>query len=86
MSTTNQQRMYTLEEFLQNKTWNPSIIDGINGKKILSMRLSIPPGTTANQIKIILNGFDLRVEVENKPSADVGRVISMYIFIKIFIY
>jgi hypothetical protein len=76
MSTTNQQRMYTLEEFLQNKTWNPSIIDGTNGKKILSMRLSIPPGTTANQIKIILNGFDLRVEVENKPSADVGRVIN----------
>ena len=57
--------MFTLDEFLQNKTWNPSIVDGMNGKKILYMRLPLRPGITPNQIKILLNGYDLRVEVEN---------------------
>jgi hypothetical protein len=61
--------MFSLDEFLQNKTWNPTIVDGPNGKKILCMRLQMKPGTTANQIKITLNGFDLRVEVGDSPSS-----------------
>lgn len=84
MSTTNQRRMVTLEEFLQNGTWNPSIVDGSNGKKILHMRLQMKPGTTADQLKITLNGYDLRVEVENKGSADIGRSMSTHILIEIF--
>ena len=54
--------MYTLEEFLQNKTWNPSLVDGPGGKKTLHMRLQMKPGTKLDQIKISLNGHDLRVE------------------------
>ncbi len=72
--------MFTLEEFLQNKTWNPSIIDGTNGKKILYMRLPIKSGTPANQIKITLNGYDLRVEVGNNPSANIGGSTSRPFF------
>lgn len=79
MTTTNQRRTVTLEEFLQNKTWNPSILDGLNGKKMLHMRLEMKPGTTADQLKITLNGHDLRVAVQNKGSADNGRSMSMNI-------
>jgi hypothetical protein len=70
--------MYTLEEFLQNKTWNPSLTDGTDGKKILHMRLQMKPGTTLAQMKISLNGHDLRVEVDNKVSTDGGRSASKY--------
>lgn len=65
--------MYTLEEFLQNKTWNPSLTDGPNGKKILHMRLQMKPGVTSDQVKISLNGYDLRVEVDNKVTNQDGR-------------
>jgi hypothetical protein len=68
--------MYTLEEFLQNKTWNPSLGDGPNGKKILHMRLQMKPGTTLDQVKISLNGYDLRVEFYNKVSSECGRQMS----------
>lgn len=68
--------MYTLEEFLQNKTWNPSLVDGSGGKKTLYMRLQMKPGTTLDQMKISLNGYDLRVEVDNKKSTDGGRQMS----------
>jgi hypothetical protein len=78
--------MFSLEEFLQNKTWNPSIIDGPNGKKILYMRLQMKPGTTANQIKITLNGFDFRVEVGNNPSANVAGSTSRPFFLNYLIY
>jgi hypothetical protein len=71
--------MVTLEEFLQNKTWNPTITDSSNGKKILSMCLQMKPGTTADQIKITVNGHDLRVEVNNKISADTGRFMSKHL-------
>lgn len=70
--------MFSLDEFLQNKTWNPSIIDGTNGKKILHMRLLLKPGTTPNQIKILLNGYDLRVEIED---GSISKSISYSIFI-----
>ncbi|CAF1248783.1 unnamed protein product [Rotaria sp. Silwood1] len=69
-SSTNQSRKFTLEEFLQNKTWNPSLVDGLDGKKILYMRLQMKPGTTLDQMKISLNGYDLRIEVNNKVSTD----------------
>ena len=68
--------MFTLEEFLQNKTWNPTIVDGADGKKILYMRLQMKPGTKLDQMKISLNGFDLRIEVNNKASTDGGRYTS----------
>ena len=71
--------MFTLEEFLQNKTWNPSIMSGPDGKKILHMRLQMKPGTTANQLRITLNGHDLRVGVENKASDRTGQTMSMHI-------
>ena len=66
----------SLEEFLQNKTWNPSLVDGSNGKKILHMRLQMKPGTTSDQMKISLNGHDLRVEENNKVSSESGRYTS----------
>jgi hypothetical protein len=59
--------MYTLEQFLQNTTWNPILEDaGEPGKKILHMRLQVKPGTTANNLNITLNGHDLRINFENK--------------------
>ena len=70
--------MYTLEEFLQNKTWNPSLSDGPDGKKILNMRLQMKPGTTSDQLKISLNGHDLRVEFDSKASNEGGRQMSEY--------
>ncbi|CAF0724881.1 unnamed protein product [Rotaria sordida] len=72
-TTTNQRHTFTLEEFLQNKTWNPSIIDGANGKKILHMRLEMKPGTKSDQLKITLNGHNLRVDVENKVLSSTGQ-------------
>jgi hypothetical protein len=70
--------MFTLEEFLQNKNWNPSLIDGPNGKKILYMRLQMKPGTTLDKIKISLNGYDFRVEVDKKVSSEGGPRMSEY--------
>lgn len=59
--------MFTLEQFLQNTTWNPTLEDaGEAGKKILHMRLQVKPGTTANNLDIKLNGHDLRINFENK--------------------
>lgn len=66
----------SLEEFLQNKTWNPTLVDGSDGKKILHMRLQMKPGTTSEQMKISLNGHDLRVEENTKVSSDNGRYTS----------
>lgn len=86
ISTSNQSRMYTLEEFLQNKTWNPSLIDGPDGKKILYMRLQMKPGTTLDQMKISLNGYDLRVEVDNKVSTDTGRYMSEHSYRQVTLF
>ena len=59
--------MFTLEQFLQNKTWNPTLDDaGEQGKKILHMRLQVKPGTTLDNLNIQRNGHDLRVNFENK--------------------
>ncbi|CAM4911825.1 unnamed protein product [Rotaria socialis] len=66
----NQSRKYTLEEFLQNKIWNPSLVDGSDGKKILHMRLQMKSDATLNQIKISRNAYDLRVEFNNKISTE----------------
>ena len=74
--------MYTLEEFLQNETWNPSLSDGPGGKKILNMRLQVKPGTTSDQIKISLNGYDLRVEFDSKASSEGGRQTSEFSFLE----
>ena len=57
---------------------NPSLVDGSDGKKILQMRLQMKPGTTSDQMKISLNGYDLRIEVDNKVSSDSGRVMSKF--------
>ncbi|CAF0993297.1 unnamed protein product [Rotaria sp. Silwood1] len=75
-TTSNQRHMFTLEEFLQNKTWNPSIIDGANGKKILYMRLETKPGTKADQLKVTLNGHNLRVDIENKILTSTGQAMT----------
>ena len=72
--------MFSLDEFLQNKTWNPTIVDGMNGKKTLYMRLPLKPGTTPNQIKIVLNGYDLRVAVENGSMSTTMSHHSSYFF------
>ncbi|CAF2972202.1 unnamed protein product [Rotaria sp. Silwood2] len=74
--TTNQRHMFTLEEFLQNKTWNPSIVNGGNGKEILHMRLEMKPGTKADQIKVTLNGHNLRVNIENKILTSTGQFMT----------
>lgn len=59
--------MFTLEQFLQNTTWNPTLDDaGEAGKKILHMRLQVKPGTTPEKLNITLNGHDLRINFENK--------------------
>jgi hypothetical protein len=61
--TSNEKKSLTLEEFLGNKTWNPSIMDNYDGKKILYMRLEIGQGVTIDQFRITLSGHDLRVEM-----------------------
>ena len=59
--------MFTLDQFLENTTWNPTLDDaGVPGKKILHMRLQVKPGITAEKMKIDLNGHDLRINFENK--------------------
>ena len=59
--------MFTLEQFLQNTTWNPTLDDaGEQGKKLLHMRLQVKPGTTPENLNITLNGHDLRINFENK--------------------
>ncbi|CAF1095697.1 unnamed protein product [Didymodactylos carnosus] len=69
-SSANNRRMFTLEEFLENKTWNPRIIDGENGEKILYMRLEIKAGIKPEQVQITLKDRDLRVEIGNKATTD----------------
>ena len=65
--------MFTLDQFLQNTTWNPTLDDaGVPGKKILHMRLQVKPGTTADSMKIDLNGHDLRINFENKGKVPRG--------------
>jgi HSP20 family molecular chaperone IbpA len=86
ISNSNQSRMYTLEEFLQNKTWNPSLVDGSDGKKILYMRLQMKPGTTLDQMKISLNGYDFRVEVDNKTSSEGGRQMSEHSYRQVTLF
>jgi hypothetical protein len=59
--------MFTLEQFLQDTTWNPRLEDaGEPGKKILHMRLQVKPGTTKESLNITLNGYDLRVNFANR--------------------
>ena len=43
------------------------------------MRLQLKPETTADQLKVTLNGNVLRVEVDAKSSPETGRFMSMYI-------
>ncbi|CAF1591344.1 unnamed protein product [Adineta ricciae] len=67
--------MFTLEQFLQNTTWNPTLDDaGEAGKKILHMRLQVKPGTTPENLNITLNGHDLRVNFENKAGPEYKQV------------
>jgi hypothetical protein len=64
--------MFTLEQFLQNTTWNPKLDDaGEPGKKILHMRLQVKPGTTPDNLYITLNGYDLRINFENKGKCNI---------------
>ena len=77
--------MYTLEEFLQNKTWNPTIEDGPDGRKVLFLRLQMKPGTTVDHLRITLDGFDLRVEVNNSVTTAVAGQISKDILRSILI-
>ncbi len=59
--------MFTLEQFLQNTTWNPTLDDADEqGKKILHMRLQVKPDSTPDNLTITLSGHDLRVNFENK--------------------
>ncbi|CAF3067313.1 unnamed protein product [Rotaria socialis] len=76
ISSNNQKKTFTLGEFLQNPTWNPTLVDGSNGKKILHMRLAMKPGTKADQLTITLNGYDLRIEVHNSVPSGSGQMIS----------
>ncbi|UJR08338.1 hypothetical protein I4U23_012609 [Adineta vaga] len=86
ISSSNHSALYTLEEFLQNKTWNPSLVDGPDGKKTLYMRLQMKPGTTLDQMKISLNGYDLRVDVNNKVSADGGQYMSEHSYRQVTLF
>jgi hypothetical protein len=59
--------MFTLDQFLQNTTWNPKLEDaGEPGTKILHMRLQVKPGTTTENLTIKLDGHNLRIDFENK--------------------
>ncbi|UJR37901.1 hypothetical protein I4U23_030590 [Adineta vaga] len=86
ISTSNQRRTVTLDEFLQNKSWNPSIIDSSDGKKILLMRLQMKPETTADQLKVTLNGIVLRVEVDAKTSPETGRFMNEHSYRQITLF
>ncbi|CAF0722773.1 unnamed protein product [Adineta steineri] len=82
----NRRRTLTLEEFLQNRTWNPTIIDGSHGKKILSMCLQMRPGTTPESIRVTLNGYDLRIELDNKLATDSGRLMNQHSYRQITLF
>ncbi|CAF1090075.1 unnamed protein product [Adineta ricciae] len=86
ISTSNQRRTVTLDDFLQNKSWNPSIIDSPDGKKILLMRLQLKPETTADQLKVTLNGNVLRVEVDAKSSPETGRFMNEHSYRQITLF
>ncbi|CAF4338829.1 unnamed protein product, partial [Didymodactylos carnosus] len=86
-SHTSNRRMFTLEEFLENKTWNPKIIDGENGQKILYMRLEMKPGIKPEQVQITLKDRDLRVEVGNKATTDnTGRYSSEHSYRQVTLF
>lgn len=74
--TNNDRKLFTLEEFLQNKVWNPSIVNDSNGKQILQMRLEMKPGTRAEQLRITLNGYELRVEANHQVKTDTGGYLT----------
>ena len=57
---------FTLEEFLQDTIWNPTLEDSNDpDKKILHMRLKVKPGSTVDNLNITLNGRDLRIDFPN---------------------
>lgn len=47
------------------------------------MRLQLKPETTADQLKVTLNGYVLRVEVDAKSSPETGRFMSTHISFQI---
>ncbi|CAF1397199.1 unnamed protein product, partial [Didymodactylos carnosus] len=60
-----QQHLSVMNEFLLNKTWNPSItVDTSNGQKLLNMLLKFPSIILRpdEEIHVVLNGYDLRIE------------------------
>jgi len=79
--------MFTLEQFLQNTTWNPTLDDaGEAGKKLLHMRLQVKPGTTKDNLNITLNGHDLRINFENKGLHFISKSILFFLILFFFLF
>jgi hypothetical protein len=69
--------MMSMQEFMSNKTWNPSIL--INGR-LLQIRLefaSQPVIVRGDQLKLTLNGYDLRVEATGQQGCIVYRQMTL---------
>jgi hypothetical protein len=71
-------RMMSMEEFMSNKTWNPSMSsDG----RLLQMRLEFncqPTIVRGDQLKMTLNGYDFRVETTDQQGCSAYRQVTLF--------
>ncbi|UJR38690.1 hypothetical protein I4U23_031356 [Adineta vaga] len=70
--------MMSMEEFLLNKTWNPSLS---NNGRLLHMRLDFtnqPSIVKGDQLKITLNGSDFRVETTDQQGCTAYRQVTLF--------
>lgn len=59
--------MVSLQEFLNNTTWNPILDEHEEPtKKVLHLRIRVKADSTVDNLKVTLCGHDLRVDFENK--------------------
>lgn len=62
-----QKAMVSLQEFLNNTTWNPILDEHEEPtKKVLHLRIRVKADSTVDNLKVTLCGHDLRVDFENK--------------------
>jgi hypothetical protein len=67
-----------MEEFLSNKTWNPSMS---NDGRLLQMRLEFnnqPWVVNGDQLKLTLNGSDFRVETTDHQGCSAYRQVTLF--------
>ena len=70
--------MMSMEEFMSNKTWNPSVSDD---GRLLQMRLefnSQPAIVKGDQLKLTLNGSDFRVETTDQQGCSAYRQVTLF--------